>query len=185
MNVKNLVFFDNGGYNLNFEWNESLKLWEGNIYFPKVSVGLYANTNIYIMEKFTEGSGSDIEENYYFPQKDDSNNTLTFTWDILNTFVDEFFMFTFDTEYYAMHDYETSALEYTPNAGPELETLIVKTFEKYEVELDDTFSTKALPLHIAFSSPAKFDATTFKRTLDISYGSNRIAKITRLTTPAT
>ena len=178
MNVKNLVFFDNGGYNLNFEWNESLKLWEGNIYFPKVSVGLYANTNIYIMEKFTEGSGSDTEENYYFPQKDDSNNTLTFTWDILNTFVDEFFMFTFDTEYYAMHDYETSALEYTPNAGPELETLIVKTFEKYEVELDDTFSTKALPLHIAFSSPAKFDATTFKRTLDISYGSNRIAKIT-------
>ena len=36
MNVKNLVFFDNSGYNLNFEWNNSLKLWEGNIYFPKV-----------------------------------------------------------------------------------------------------------------------------------------------------
>lgn len=178
MNVKNLVFFDNSGYNLNFEWNNSLKLWEGNIYFPKVSVGLYSNTNIYIMEKITEGSDSDIEEYYYFPQKDESDNTLTFSWDILNTFVDEFFMFDFDTTYYALHDYETSALEYTPNNGPELETLIVKTFDKYEVELDDNFSTKALPLHIAFSSPAKFDATTFKRTLDISYGSRKIARIT-------
>lgn len=178
MNIKNLVFFDNSGYNLNFEWNESLNFWEGNIYFPKVSVGLYANTNIYVLEKFTEGSGSDITEEYYFPQKGDSNDNITFTWDVLNTFVDEFFMFTFDTDFYAMHDYETSALEYTPNAGPELETLIVNRFEKYEVELDDTFSTKALPIHIAFSSPAKFDATTFKRTLNMSYGSKTIAKIT-------
>lgn len=178
MNIKNLVFFDNSGYNLNFEWNETLKLWEGNIYFPKVSVGLYANTNIYIMEKFTEGSDSDVTESYYFPQKGNSNENITFTWDVLNTFVDEFFMFTFDTDYYAMHDYETSALEYTPNAGPELETLIVNRFEKYEVELDNTQSTKALPIHIAFSSPAKFDATTFKRTLNMSYGTQTIAKIT-------
>lgn len=175
MNIKNLVFFDNSGYNLNFEWNESLKLWEGNIYFPKVSVGLYTNTNIYVMEKIVD---SHNEEKYYFPQKGDSNDNITFTWDILNTFVDEFFMFTFDTEYYAMNDYETSALEYTPNAGPELETLIVNRFEKYEVELDNDLSTKALPIHVAFSSPAKFDATTFKRTLDMSYGSKTIAKIT-------
>ena len=161
MNIKNLVFFDNSGYNLNFEWNDNLKIWEGNIYFPKVSVGLYANTNIYVMEKFTSDSDSEVSESYYFPQKGNSDNTITFTWDILNTFVDEFFMFTFDTEYYAMNNYETSALEYTPNAGPELETLIVNRFEKYEVELDNTFSTKALPIHVAFSSPAKFDATTF------------------------
>ena len=175
MNIKNLVFFDNSGYNLNFEWNDNLKIWEGNIYFPKVSVGLYANTNIYVMEKST--SDSDLES-YHFPQKGNSNDTITFTWDVLNTFVDEFFMFTFDTEYYAMNNYETSALEYTPNAGPELETLIVNRFEKYEVELDNTFSTKALPIHVAFSSPAKFDATTFKRTLVMSYGTKKIAEIT-------
>lgn len=175
MNIKNLVFFDNSGYNLNFEWNDDLKIWEGNIYFPKVSVGLYANTNIYVMERFTSDSDS---ESYHFPQKGNSDDTITFTWDVLNTFVDEFFMFTFDTEYYAMNDYETSALEYTPNAGPELETLIVNRFEKYEVELDDKFSTKALPIHVAFSSPAKFDATTFKRTLVMSYGTKKIAEIT-------
>lgn len=175
MNIKNLVFFDNSGYNLNFEWNDNLKIWEGNIYFPKVSVGLYANTNIYVMEKST--SDSDLES-YHFPQKGNSNDTITFTWDVLNTFVDEFFMFNFDTEYYAMNNYETSALEYTPNAGPELETLIVNRFEKYEVELDNTFSTKALPIHVAFSSPAKFDATTFKRTLVMSYGTKKIAEIT-------
>lgn len=175
MNIKNLVFFDNSGYNLNFEWNDDLKIWEGNIYFPKVSVGLYANTNIYVMEKFTSDSDS---ESYHFPQKGNSDDAITFTWDVLNTFVDEFFMFTFDTEYYAMNDYETSALEYTPNAGPELETLIVNRFEKYEVELDDKFSTKALPIHVAFSSPAKFDATTFKRTLVMSYGTKKIAEIT-------
>lgn len=179
MNVKNLSFFDNNGYNLNFEWNDNLKIWEGNIYFPKVSVGLYANTNIYIMEKITDtGSDSESVENYYFPQKDDSNSSITFSWDILNKFVDEFFLFDFDIDYYSTNNFETSALEYTPNNGPELETLIVKRFEEYEVELDESFSKKALPLHIAFSSPEKYDATTFKRSLDMNYNGKKIAKIT-------
>ena len=53
---KNLQFFDYNGYNLNFEWvvesnSKDIGHWEGTIYLPKVSVGLYANTSIYILEK--------------------------------------------------------------------------------------------------------------------------------------
>lgn len=170
MNIKNLSFFDNKGYNLNFEWNETLGVWEGIIYLPKVSVGLYANTNIYVMEK--------VGNEYFFPQKGGSDDTIKFSWDILNTFVDEFFMFDFDMGYYASNEFDTSALIYKPNNGPEAETLIVKRFDEYEVELDDTNSRKALPIHVAFSSPAKYDATTFKRTLDMYYGRKKIACIT-------
>ena len=39
MVVKNLEFFDKDGYNLNLNWNEQKEIWEGNIFFPKSSVG--------------------------------------------------------------------------------------------------------------------------------------------------
>ena len=50
MVVKNLEFFDKNGYNLNLNWNEQKQIWEGNIFFPKISVGLFENTTIYIVE---------------------------------------------------------------------------------------------------------------------------------------
>ena len=50
MVVKNLEFFDKDGYNLNLNWNEQKQIWEGNIFFPRVSVGLYENTTIYVIE---------------------------------------------------------------------------------------------------------------------------------------
>lgn len=174
MNIRNLVFFDNSGYNLNLEWDGRNKLWAGNIYLPKVSVGLYANTSIYVMEKV----GSGENEEYVFPQADESENRISFSWDRTNKFVDEFFMFDFDTEYYAMEDYDTSSLEYTPNNGPDLSTLIVRSFDIYYVTPDKNMSKKALPIHVAFSSPDKYDATTFKRKLVMYYGYSKVAEIT-------
>lgn len=184
MNVRNLVFFDNGGHDMNFEWNGTLSVWEGSVYFPKVSVGLYANTNIYVMER-SPGQGSGGEDMYCFPQNggsseqsDGADDTIVFTWDVKNTFVDEFFMFDFDTGYYTSSAHETSALEYTPNDGPEMETLLVNRFDKYEVVLDGDMSSVPLPLHVGFSSPAKFDATTFSRKLCMSYRGVKVAEIT-------
>ena len=55
MNIGRLQFFDKDGYNLNFDWNSRHRCWEGNIYLPKVSVGLYANTTIYVLEETPNG----------------------------------------------------------------------------------------------------------------------------------
>lgn len=174
MEVKNLNFFDNRGYNLNFEWNNTLNVWEGKIYFPKVSVGRYVNTTIHIMENIESNNDYD----FYFPQKDKSDEKIMFRWDLLNVFVDEFFMFTFDEKYFATHKIDSSALHFELNDGPDVETLIVNKFDEYEVELDDTMSKKTLPVHIAFSTPEKYDANTYKRTLNMFYGRTMIAKIT-------
>lgn len=165
---KNLQFFDYNGYNLNFEWvvesnSKDIGHWEGTIYLPKVSVGLYANTSIYILEK--------IGDSFYFPQ---GNRKIEFYWDKVNKFVDEFFLFNFD-ESYVLKD--TSSLKYIPNDGPDCETLIVNTFDRYEINLESTNVSKALPIHIGFMADEKFDATTYNRTLIMSYNDNIIAKI--------
>ncbi len=165
---KNLQFFDYNGYNLNFEWvvesnSKDIGHWEGTIYLPKVSVGLYANTSIYILEK--------IGDSFYFPQ---GNRKIEFYWDKVNKFVDEFFLFNFD-ESYILKD--TSSLKYIPNDGPDCETLIVNTFDRYEINLESANVSKALPIHIGFMADEKFDATTYNRTLIMSYNDNIIAKI--------
>ena len=148
MNIQNLQFFDKDGYNLNFNWNERNKYWEGTIYFPKVSVGLYENATIYILE-------SDGDE-FFFPT---GNETIKFTWDKLNKFVDEFFMFNFDETYIIS---ETSALIYTPNDGPDCNTLLVNRFDEYEIPLSSTKYLKPLPVHIAFSAKEKYLSSIFK-----------------------
>ena len=379
MRVKNLHFFDKSGYNLNFRRDSILDFWEGNIYLPKVSVGLYESTTIYILEEVAQVVNGKLETKLVFPTKsdilpyrlvtndggktyrqvyltskefikpndesgnkywrweslkkkeqyisiltidgeskniceyekytnlkkettyispstdelskwevvdttpnkndlscifvenytgdyekyfyvqettvdyipghvwlkpaDDLNNiesnkvvtlykepytysfafeynnlaikreiinpvvgpevqeNLMFRWDILNTFVDEFFMFTFDDTYMPT---ETSSLIYTPQDGPNLKTLITKSFDIYEVDLqnsvpynisesiesnetDDEILTiykhnknisRVLPVHVAFSSPEHHDATTFRRTLVMYCNKTSIAKIT-------
>lgn len=162
MEISKLHFFDNNGYNLNFDWNSN-GYWEGSIYLPKVSVGLYANTTVYVLEE--------IGDSYYFPT---GTGKIVFNWDRLNKFVDEFFMFNFDETYILK---ETSALVYTPNDGPDCNTLIVNRFDEYEIPLDNTPSSKALPIHIAFMANEKYDATTYNRTLVMSYNGSTVARI--------
>lgn len=184
MEIRNLQFFDSNGYNLNFDWNEN-GYWEGNIYLPKVSVGIYANTSIYILEKL-DSSSVETYQNQYFDVRVDSSlfdnkyffptgsGKIEFHWDKVNKFVDEFFMFDFD-ESYVMQ--ETSALVYTPNDGPECNTLIINRFDTYDITLDNTLSSKALPVHIAFMANEKYDATTYNRTLIMSHNGKTIARI--------
>lgn len=170
MDIRNLQFFDNNGYNLNFNWvvdrthrGEEFGHWEGAIYLPKVSVGLYANTSIYVLEE--------INDSFYFPQGD---GKITFYWDRLNKFVDEFFMFDFNETYKLT---ETSSLVYTPNDGPDCETLIINRFDTYDIPLNNKNVSKALPIHIAFRADEKYDATTYNRTLIMSYNNSVIARI--------
>ena len=166
MVVKNLEFFDKYGYNLNLNWNEQKQIWEGNIFFPRLSVGLYENTTIYIVE--FGGYDSDyIDDIYTYPT---GEGNIVFTWDLANTFVDEFFMFNFD-ENYELKD--TSSLIYTPYDGPLCETLIINRFDKYIVPLLDSSKNieqdDLLEIHIAFKANEKSAETTYKRTLVMSY----------------
>ena len=170
MEISKLHFFDNNGYNLNFDWNSN-GYWEGSIYLPKVSVGLYANTTLYVLEEKDRASSDSFSQNYTFPT---GPGKLVFNWDRLNKFVDEFFMFNFDETYILK---ETSALVYTPNDGPDCNTLIVNRFDEYEIPLDNTPSSKALPIHIAFMANEKYDATTYNRTLVMSYNGSTVARI--------
>ena len=170
MEISKLHFFDNNGYNLNFDWNSN-GYWEGSIYLPKVSVGLYANTTLYVLEEKDRSSSDSFSQNYTFPT---GPGKLVFNWDRLNKFVDEFFMFNFDETYILK---ETSALVYTPNDGPDCNTLIVNRFDEYEIPLDNTPSSKALPIHIAFMANEKYDATTYNRTLVMSYDGSTVARI--------
>jgi len=186
MNIDNLHFFDSNGYELNFEQNSD-GFWEGSIYLPKVSVGLYTNTSIYVLEKLDPSefsysneyfsdvvnqiNTSKFNNEYFFPIGD---GKIKFTWDPLNTFVDEFFMFDFDESYTLK---ETSSLTYTPNDGPECNTLLINTFDTYEIPLDNTLNSKALPIHIAFMANERYDATTYNRTLIMSYKGQTVAKI--------
>ena len=190
MTPKNLQFFDNNGYNLNFDWNDKFGYWEGTIYLPKVSVGLYANTSIYVLEYIdnatiqnTIDSSIDVynqidfslfNNSYFFPVASNDTDTIKFKWDPMNKFVDEFFMFNFDEEYTLK---ETSALIYTPNDGPDCNTLIINKFDEYNIPLNTTYNSKALPIHIAFMAHEKYDATTYTRTLFMYYNNTVIAKI--------
>ena len=180
MDLGKLHFFDSNGYDLNFEFNDRFKYWEGSIFLPKVSVGLYANTTIYVLEEIPSGHNSytnpvddslEFDNTFFFPK---GTGKITFSWDKLNKFVDEFFMFNFDDSYVLT---ETSALVYTPNDGPDCNPLIINTFDTYEVQLTDTFSSKALPIHVAFMANEKYDATTYNRTLVMSYDGQTITRI--------
>ena len=181
MIVKNLEFFDKNGYNLNLNWNEQKQIWEGNIFFPRVSVGLYENTTIYIIERENiENDNNTLEDIYTYPTGD---GNISFQWDLANKFVDEFFMFNFD-EYYETKD--TSSLIYTPYDGPLCETLIINRFDKYVVPLLNSSigidKDNMIEIHVAFIADRSSIETTYKRTLVMSYenGYNKyeIARIT-------
>ena len=183
MVVKNLEFFDKDGYNLNLNWNEQRKIWEGNIFFPKVSVGLYENTTIYVVEYVGQNSNSDsdyTDDVYSYPI---GEGNIVFQWDLANTFVDEFFMFNFDADYELK---DTSSLVYTPYDGPLCETLIINRFDKYNVPLlgssQNFEQDDLLEIHVAFMANEDSAETTYKRTLIMSYENGytkyEIARIT-------
>ena len=183
MVVENLVFFDKNGYNLNLNWNEQKHIWEGNIFFPKVSVGLYENTTIYVVEYVGQNMNFDsdyMDDVYTYPT---GEGNIVFQWDLANKFVDEFFMFDFDDDYELK---DTSSLVYTPYDGPLCETLIINRFEKFNAPLlgssQNIEQDDLLEIHVAFISNENSAETTYRRTLVMSYengyAKREIARIT-------
>jgi hypothetical protein len=56
----NLRFFDKSGTPANFLYDPATDMWTGNLYFPRVSNGLYENQHIFILEQVQAGSGTDV-----------------------------------------------------------------------------------------------------------------------------
>ena len=82
MNIQNLQFFDKFGKNLNLDFNLDGNFWEGTIYFPELSVYLFDNENIFILEK--------TGQNFKFPTLS-STQSILFNWK--NNAIPEFFLY--------------------------------------------------------------------------------------------
>lgn len=75
---KHLKFFDKNGKPLNFLYDEDNDTWTGKMYFPKVSVGLYENAQIFILEEVLTGSPQDTELS--FPVLGQLDDPQSETW---------------------------------------------------------------------------------------------------------
>jgi hypothetical protein len=72
MVIQNLNFFDKFGKNLNLDYNSETDLWTGKIFFEQISIALFDNENLFILEK----AGSQ----YKFPTLS-PNQSIKFLWE--------------------------------------------------------------------------------------------------------
>lgn len=83
MIIQNLHFFDKFGKNLNLQYDTTENLWKGRIFFNNISVYLFDNENLFLLEK--------VGSLYKLPTLT-STQSLSFTWeDSKNS--DEFFLY--------------------------------------------------------------------------------------------
>jgi len=85
MNISNLHFFDKFGKNLNLSFDSTDNKWVGTIYFPEVSIYLFDNENIFILEKIASdykfpsiGPGEEL----HFEWEDNKNSDEYFIYDV-------------------------------------------------------------------------------------------------------
>ena len=50
MTYKNLRFYDNDSNDLNLIYNDELDIWQGVVYLPLVSAGLYETLTLHVLE---------------------------------------------------------------------------------------------------------------------------------------
>jgi len=176
LNIKDLKFFDKNGYNYNFTYDDTNQMWTGVVLMKKCSVGLYSNEDIFIMESLGDGR-------VVAPFSTKGNEKISVEWDPLNTFVDEIFLFDYDSNYVKS---ETSALYYTYQDGVDLKPLDSQEY-KLNVVSDPTdlgsytlqnLENKCMQVHVGFTSTPKFDESTYKRTLYGVYNDSIIFGIT-------
>ena len=165
ISIKDLKFFNKHGYNYNFAFDQDRNVWSGVVLMKKCSVGLYENEDIFILEKYNN--------KLVFPYSDNRvGDSLKFEWDVLNTFVDEIFLFEYDQNYVKT---ETSALQYTYQDGVDLIPI-----DKYSENLTlvNSDNTNCIQLHIGFTSTPKFDESTYSRTLYGLYNGKVFLEVT-------
>ena len=100
---KFLGFFNKSGTDLNFEFDELLGMWTGEVNLPEISVGLYESSSLIIVEEFTTTSGN---TKWGRPHFSEANASAVFTgdatwsayWEDETDQNDKFILFTFDLQ---------------------------------------------------------------------------------------
>ena len=83
MVIQNLNFFDKFGKNLNLNWDETLDQWTGKIFFEQISIALFENENLFILEK--------VGGDYKFPTLA-QGESLKFAWES-SKWADQLFLY--------------------------------------------------------------------------------------------
>ena len=170
---KYLQFFDKNGKNYNFDYDEDLDKWSGEIYLPKVSRDLFEVAQFFIIQEFVN-SNSGIKE-FGFPHDQESSTGTGSTggWSIEWAEIDptEFKIFQFDKEYVSGID---TSLDLQVSDGPDIEfytTLDVdldydpnQTTDSQGYLTTSIIRSESLQLNISFSSNTE---DTYRRTLII------------------
>jgi hypothetical protein len=84
MNILNLNFFNKFGKNLNLQYDAELELWKGRIFFQNISVYLFDNENLFILEETSPNV-------FKFPTLA-PGESLDFTWEN-NKYEGEIFLY--------------------------------------------------------------------------------------------
>lgn len=80
---KRLHFFDKNGDEIGLSYNSSTNIWSGSIHLPKVSVGLFENQTIYIIEEFEDTLGNVIYGKPHISQSATNRNIKVGWTDLL------------------------------------------------------------------------------------------------------
>src|SRR5579859_6499623 len=84
MVIQNLSFFDKYGESYNFNWDSTRSCWVGNEWIKPISVALFDNSNVFMLEKRGDGS-------YGFPGLA-SGESIAFKWTSTQN-ASEFFLY--------------------------------------------------------------------------------------------
>jgi hypothetical protein len=168
----NLRFFQKDGSPANFTYDPVNDYWTGTLYFPRVSVDLYENQHLFVVENVIVGSGTDVTfpvlgnqtsptlEDWKTRWETDESQDQIFTYVIVNDADGNPFI-----QDYEEIQYSNTAVPYS-FASPDT------------IKVISAVNSTALKINIAFTSS---DEDIYERTMiieDLSFSTPRIvAKI--------
>jgi hypothetical protein len=113
MTVQDLNFFDKFGKNLNFLYDNVDSIWKGRIFFKNISVYLFDNENLFILEETAPNTYRfptlSPNQSLVFSWEDSENNDEIFLYDVIrdNTLLENFINKT-DESSFAHSDFSNS-----------------------------------------------------------------------------
>lgn len=143
MNANNLFFFDRNGENINLQYEDNM--WKGTIYFDPLSIFLFDNENIFMLEK--------IGNDYKFPGLL-PGQSLEFSWEDAETNKDVFFLYDVVKDF-ELKNYFIDRKEFTMVTYDD----ILPTSDGSQIDI-----RYPLQLNVAFNPSSE---TEFNRTLKI------------------
>lgn len=169
MSYKHLRFFNKFGDNINLEYDADTDQWSGTMYFSRVSIDLYENEHIFVMESVL--AGSPAESALTFPvlgqQASPTSETWRTRWETDDS-EDNIFQYQITTEgdvpyitRFETIEYDNAAVAYS-EASPD------------EIKIISAANNVPLKVNLGFTSP---EEDIYERTLiieDMSFPTPKI-----------